>query len=333
MNPETILIVEDEPDVLEVVSLLLEDAAYRVVQATSGEAALSALQVTRPDLIISDVLMQGMDGFAFFEQVRADADRSQIPFMFLTSLDQKTAVRQGMRLGADDYLTKPFEPEDLLSAVETRLARATQTRDYREQVSREQLERSYQALADRVAELEALHDIGVAISSTLDSEAILQLIVNRARSLVNASSCSVLLPDQETGELIFRAATDPIVGMRVPPGQGVAARALQQLTSLIVHDTAADPHHYGHRARVRHAHSLSACRPIIGRGSGYRSFVSGRQPAGAFQPTTLRSLSDTGQPGCDGPGECAFVRSRTGTARSGRISVRHCRDSQQDARL
>ena len=115
MSPATILVVEDEPYVLEVVSLLLEDAAYRVVQATSGKAALSTLQVTEPDLIISDVVMPGMDGFAFFEQVRADADQSQIPFMFLTSLDQKTAVRQGMGLGADDYLTKPFEPEDLLS--------------------------------------------------------------------------------------------------------------------------------------------------------------------------------------------------------------------------
>ena len=245
MSPGTILVVEDEMDVLEVVSLLLEDAAYRVVQATSGEAALSALQVTEPDLIISDVAMPGMDGFALFRELKANAARSQIPFMFLSSLDEKNNVRKGMELGADDYLTKPFEPEELLSAVKVRLARVAQTRDYLQKESREQLERSHQALADRVAELEALHDIGVAISSTLDSEAILQLIVNRARSLVNASSCSVLLPDPETGELVFHAATDPIVGMRVPPGQGIAARVLEQRSSLIVRDAADNPDHYG----------------------------------------------------------------------------------------
>ena len=239
MRPESILLVDDEPIMLEIVSLLLEDAGYRVLQATSGEAALSVLQTTNPDLIIADVVMPGMDGFAFFEQVRADVDQSQIPFVFLTSMDEKTDVRLGM--GAGDYLTKPFEPEKLLSAVEVRLARATETRDYLEQESREQLERSHQALADRVAELEALHQVGVAVSSTLEIEAILQLIVDLARALVNASSCYILMPDKETGELVCRAATDPIVGMRVPPGQGIAARSLQQRTSLIVHDATAEP--------------------------------------------------------------------------------------------
>lgn len=245
MISQTILVVEDEPSVLEVVSLLLEDANYRVVQSTSGEAALSVLQTTEPDLIISDVVMPGMDGFAFFEQVRANAGRSQIPFVFLTSLDKKTNVRLGMGLGADDYLTKPFEPDELLSAVEVRLARATRTRELLEQQSREQLERSHQILAERVAELEALHDIGVAVSSTLDGNAILQLIVDRARSLVNASSCSVLLPDAETGDLVFHAATDPIVGMRIPQGQGIAARVLQERSSLLVQDAATNPDHYG----------------------------------------------------------------------------------------
>jgi two-component system NtrC family sensor kinase len=241
MGLETILVVEDEPDVLGMVSILLECSGYQVLPATSGEAALSVLETTHPDLIISDVVMPGMNGFAFFEQVRADVDQSQIPFIFLTSMDERSDVRLGMGLGADDYLTKPFEPEELLAAVKVRLARATQTRDYREQESREQLERSRQALADRVAELEVLYHIGVAVSSTLETEAILQLIVDLARALVNATSCSVLLPDQETGDLVCHAATEPIVGMRVPAGQGIATCALRQRTPLVIHDTPAEP--------------------------------------------------------------------------------------------
>ena len=288
----------------------------------------------KPDLIISDVVMPGMDGFAFFEQVRADADQSQIPFMFLTSLDEKTAVRQGMGLGADDYLTKPFEPEDLLSAVEARLARATQTRDYLEQESREQLERSHQALADRVAELEALHDIGVAVSSTLESEAILQLIVDLARALVNASSCSVLLPDQETGELVFQAATDPIVGMRVPPGQGVAARVLQQRTSLIVHDTAADPDHYGQIGQESGMpiRSLLAVPLLVeDRAIGVLSAVDSRP--GRFTQQHCDLFLTLASQAATAMENARSVRSRTGAARSGRIPVRHRRGSQQDARL
>lgn len=99
-----------------------------MLQAASGETALSVLQESCPDLIISDVMMPGMDGFALYEQVRANPEWSQIPFIFVTARGQRTDVRHGMGLGADDYLTKPFEAEELLAAVRVRLSRATETR-------------------------------------------------------------------------------------------------------------------------------------------------------------------------------------------------------------
>ena len=123
----TILVVEDEQAILEIITFFLEDEGYQVLQALNGEAALSLLEEARPDLIISDIRMPGMDGFAFCEEVRANPDFGQLPFIFLTGRDERADVRRGMGLGADDYLTKPFEPEELLSAVQVRLARAAET--------------------------------------------------------------------------------------------------------------------------------------------------------------------------------------------------------------
>lgn len=121
-----ILIVDDEPRVLEVVTLLLEEENYRVFQALDGESALSLLEEVQPDLIVSDIRMPGIDGFTLCERVRANPRLSNIPFVFLTAKGERGDVRRGMGLGADDYLTKPFDPEELLSVIEVRLARAVE---------------------------------------------------------------------------------------------------------------------------------------------------------------------------------------------------------------
>ncbi len=125
----TILVVEDDMSMLDIITFLLEDEGYRVVQATGGYAALSILEEQRPDLIVSDVMMPGMDGFAFYKRVHAEEVWSHIPFIFLTAKGQRTDVRRGMGLGADDYLTKPFEPEELIAAVRVRLARAAERQE------------------------------------------------------------------------------------------------------------------------------------------------------------------------------------------------------------
>lgn len=122
----TILVVEDEPPILEIIAFLLEEENFQVLQARHGEAALSLLDENEPDLIISDVRMPGMDGFTLCEQVRSTPAFAQIPFIFLTAKGERADVRRGMGLGADDYLIKPFEPEELLSAVRVRLARAAE---------------------------------------------------------------------------------------------------------------------------------------------------------------------------------------------------------------
>jgi two-component system sensor histidine kinase/response regulator len=125
---KTLLLVDDDESVLQVVSSLLQDEGYTVLEATNGQAALSLMADAMPDLIVSDALMPGMDGFTFCQQVRANSQWSQIPFIFLTGKGERSDIRHGMGLGADDYLTKPLDVDDLLSAVEVRLARASEAR-------------------------------------------------------------------------------------------------------------------------------------------------------------------------------------------------------------
>jgi two-component system sensor histidine kinase/response regulator len=124
----TILAIEDEPAMLELIALLLEEEGHQVLRADSGEAALACLEEHSPDLIVSDVMMPGIDGFGLYEQVHTRADWSRIPFIFLTAKGERSDVRRGMELGADDYLVKPFEPEELLAAVNVRLARANEAK-------------------------------------------------------------------------------------------------------------------------------------------------------------------------------------------------------------
>jgi two-component system sensor histidine kinase/response regulator len=130
----TLLVVEDDVHLLQGIRDILEIEGYAVVTAASGVDGLSVLQELPhpPDLIISDIMMPRMDGYQFFEAVRASAEWLEIPFVFLTAKGEKHDVRLGKRLGADDYVIKPMDPEDLLVIVEAKLKRREQMRQVRE---------------------------------------------------------------------------------------------------------------------------------------------------------------------------------------------------------
>ena len=118
-----ILLVEDEPALREQVFFLLEQEGYEVVAAENGLDALSKLGAFRPELILADVRMPKMDGFELCAAVRANSELAGVPFVFLTSRDAKEDRLRGRALGADDYLTKPFEVDELLAVLQSRIAR------------------------------------------------------------------------------------------------------------------------------------------------------------------------------------------------------------------
>ncbi len=125
MNKAKILIVEDDPNLLEGIRAVLELEHYTVLSAENGEQALMMLSVqpTLPDLIVSDIMMPRMDGVQLLENVRQNQAWVAIPFIFLTARNGKIDLLLGKKLGADDYLVKPFDADDLLVAVESRLKR------------------------------------------------------------------------------------------------------------------------------------------------------------------------------------------------------------------
>ncbi|MGB2894604.1 MAG: response regulator [Anaerolineales bacterium] len=125
-DKKTILMVDDNPIIRDSVDEILTLSGYTSLTAADGVEALELMASHKPDLIISDIMMPRMDGYAFFEALKDIREWSTIPFIFLTARGEKMDIRSGYRMGADRYLVKPLELEDLLIAVETRLERAAE---------------------------------------------------------------------------------------------------------------------------------------------------------------------------------------------------------------
>lgn len=119
-----ILIIEDQAPMRRNLALMLEMEGFEVFTAENGKIGVAMARKHRPDLVICDVMMPEMDGHEVVQTLRADPASATIAFIFLTARGDKNDVRIGMNFGADDYLLKPVNREDLLAAIETRLARA-----------------------------------------------------------------------------------------------------------------------------------------------------------------------------------------------------------------
>lgn len=120
---KTILVIEDEQTVRESILDLLEAEGFHGIGGENGNIGVQLAQQHHPDLILCDVMMPELDGFSVLSQLRKSPETAGIPFIFLTASGTKADQRQGMELGADDYLTKPCTATDLLGAVSGRLAK------------------------------------------------------------------------------------------------------------------------------------------------------------------------------------------------------------------
>ncbi|WP_158976434.1 response regulator [Cellulophaga sp. L1A9] len=120
-----ILLIEDNLDVREMTAEILELENYNVATAENGKIGIEEAKSFAPDLILCDIMMPIMDGYEVFKQLSEDHTTASIPFIFLTAKSEKSDFRRGMTMGADDYLTKPFEAQDLIEAIEARLKKTS----------------------------------------------------------------------------------------------------------------------------------------------------------------------------------------------------------------
>jgi DNA-binding response OmpR family regulator len=125
-----ILVIEDNKDILENTAEILELSHYHVFAACNGKEGIEKALSVKPDLILCDIMMPELDGYGVLHMVQHNPELQNTPFIFLTAKTEKDEVRKGMSLGADDYITKPYDPTDLLNAVEGRLKKAETIRQH-----------------------------------------------------------------------------------------------------------------------------------------------------------------------------------------------------------
>jgi len=121
---KTILVIEDNEDIRENVTEILTLSDYNVISAANGKEGIETAQKNKPDLIICDIMMPGVDGYGVLHVLHKDPQTQNIPFIFLTSKSERSDFRAAMEMGADDYITKPFAGNELLNAIESRLKKS-----------------------------------------------------------------------------------------------------------------------------------------------------------------------------------------------------------------
>ena len=129
MGKKTILVVEDESPIQELLQFNLERNGYRVCSAFSGEEGVKKAKAEHPDLVLLDILLPGTDGLEVCKQLKADQRLRSIPIIMLSALGEEADIVAGLELGADDYVTKPFSPRVLLARVKAALRRTKKVED------------------------------------------------------------------------------------------------------------------------------------------------------------------------------------------------------------
>ena len=139
MAKAKILVVDDEKDIIELLSYNLELERFKVISATDGEKALELVSKERPDIIILDLMLPGIDGLDVCRELKRNDHTAAIPIIMLTAKGEESDIVVGLELGADDYITKPFSPRILVARVKAVLRRLESKKDESEAIKIDQL--------------------------------------------------------------------------------------------------------------------------------------------------------------------------------------------------
>ncbi|MEB3337860.1 MAG: response regulator [Leptolyngbyaceae bacterium] len=176
-----ILIIEDSEDVRDSIVSILEAEHYQTFSADNGELGVRLAQEQSPDLIICDIMMPVLDGYGVLHTLHQDLQTAAIPFIFLTAKASQADLRQGMNLGADDYLVKPFSHSELLGAIATRLAK--------QEVLEKQSQQKLAELTSSAQREELLNRLTRLIRNSLEFKIILSTTLTEIRNLLQVHRC------------------------------------------------------------------------------------------------------------------------------------------------
>ncbi|ALF54965.1 response regulator receiver protein [Nostoc piscinale CENA21] len=159
-----ILVIEDEVQICSNIQQILGLSDFQTVSANNGLDGLRLAKSEKPDLICCDIMMPDLDGYGVLKALRQDPETDSIPVILLTAKVERSDLRHGMELGADDYITKPFSPEELLKAIEMRLARVAKPKLMKQQYEKERqqnikLKQEIQVSQQKLEETKQLADM------------------------------------------------------------------------------------------------------------------------------------------------------------------------------
>lgn len=180
-----ILVVDDEVEIARMLRILLESRGYATTMVHSGEAALESLQKNHFDLVLLDIMMPGLDGYEVCRQVKNDPRYRLLPIIMLTAKDSIKDKVTGLDLGADDYLTKPFNNAELLAKIKVML----------------RIRQISQELSDRNRELSTLTEITAILNQTLEIELVLTQVLDKVLEVLGLESAGISLIDLEGKKL------------------------------------------------------------------------------------------------------------------------------------
>jgi len=238
---EKILIVEDEPDIARLMAALMQENGYQTTVASDGVKGLDLALREQPDLILLDLRLPRMGGMQLLHNLRAH--QVNTPVVVVTAWGSEDLVIEALRLGVRDYIKKPFPLQKLLEVTEHALTEARLRRE-RDALT-EQLLISNQKLEQRVRQLTALYEVVQALASILDPDELLNVILQETSRVLEVSSASILLLDEQSGELVFHSGTggkaEMLVDLRLATGQGIAGWVAEHGEPLLVRRAQSDP--------------------------------------------------------------------------------------------
>lgn len=173
MTKETILIVDDEEDIIELIQYNLKNEGYSILTAEAGEEAIKIAKQARPDLIVLDLMLPGMDGLEVTRYLRSNDQTRDLPIVILTAKGEESDIITGLELGANDYISKPFSPKILTARIRAILRR----RRKESETESEKIKQEGDLIIDRTRHLVTLE--GNALDLTLSEFELLSFLANK----------------------------------------------------------------------------------------------------------------------------------------------------------